>query len=198
MSVACVGADSAAREVVRETLALTLPGAGLRDLAATQGRDAKPGEIVVVCEPTAGAAMETLRLLRASGFAFGAVIVGDVDAGSADLARWSPARALPPASVPRELAETLAALADLDARPDDPANDSLRRTRRFLAAGEVALGLQHAINNPLTALLAEAQLLELEELSKDHREAVERIITQCRRVIQLVRSLDGISERKAP
>ena len=48
-------------------------------------------------------------------------------------------------------------------------------------------GLQHSLNNPLAALLAELQLLELEELSPDHRESVERAIDLCRRVISLVR-----------
>ena len=48
-------------------------------------------------------------------------------------------------------------------------------------------GLQHSLNNPLAALLAELQLLELEELAPEHREAVERAIGLCRRVITLVR-----------
>ena len=48
-------------------------------------------------------------------------------------------------------------------------------------------GLQHSLNNPLAALLAELQLLELEELEPAHREAVERAIGLCRRVIVLVR-----------
>lgn len=47
--------------------------------------------------------------------------------------------------------------------------------------------LQHSLNNPLAGLLAELQLLEMEELPPEHREAVERAIGLCRRVIQLVR-----------
>ncbi len=47
--------------------------------------------------------------------------------------------------------------------------------------------LQHALNNPLAGLLAELQLLELEDLAPEHRESVERAIDLCRRVIQLVR-----------
>jgi signal transduction histidine kinase len=47
--------------------------------------------------------------------------------------------------------------------------------------------LQHTLNNPLAGLLAELQLLEMEELSADHRESVERAIGLCRRVIQIVR-----------
>lgn len=47
--------------------------------------------------------------------------------------------------------------------------------------------LQHSLNNPLAGLLAELQLLELEELSVEHRESVERCIGLCRRVITIVR-----------
>jgi nitrogen-specific signal transduction histidine kinase len=47
--------------------------------------------------------------------------------------------------------------------------------------------LQHSLNNPLAGLLAELQLLEMEELLPEHREAVERSIELCRRVIHIVR-----------
>jgi hypothetical protein len=43
------------------------------------------------------------------------------------------------------------------------------------------------LNNPLAALLAELQLLEMEELSAEHRESVERSISLCRRLIKIVR-----------
>lgn len=48
-------------------------------------------------------------------------------------------------------------------------------------------GLQHALNNPLAGLLAELQLLELDELTQEHRESIERAIGLCRRVITIVR-----------
>lgn len=48
-------------------------------------------------------------------------------------------------------------------------------------------GLQHTLNNPLAALLAELQLLEMEELDPGHRESVERSIELCRRLIRIVR-----------
>ncbi|MHB1223680.1 MAG: histidine kinase dimerization/phospho-acceptor domain-containing protein [Gemmatimonadaceae bacterium] len=65
----------------------------------------------------------------------------------------------------------------------------LAETRRLLALAEVARRLPHALNNPLSALLAEAQLLELEELAPEQREATERIVQLARRVIVLVREL---------
>ena len=47
--------------------------------------------------------------------------------------------------------------------------------------------LQHTLNNPLAGLLAELQLLEMEDLPQAHREAVERSIGLVRRLIQIVR-----------
>ncbi len=76
------------------------------------------------------------------------------------------------------------------------ARDEIRLTQRLLAAGEIALGLQHAMNNPLTAVLAEAQLLEMEPLPPETATAVRRIIESTRRVVALVRKLDAVSPRK--
>ena len=65
----------------------------------------------------------------------------------------------------------------------------LGRVRAQLALGEAARTLQHAFNNPLTALLAEAQLLELEPLADEHRAAVGRILELARRLVGLSRRL---------
>ena len=46
---------------------------------------------------------------------------------------------------------------------------------------ELAGRLQHAMNNALAALMAEAQLLELEELTPAQRESVERMVRERRR-----------------
>jgi len=47
--------------------------------------------------------------------------------------------------------------------------------------------LQHTLNNPLAGLLAELQLLEMEDLAPTHREGVERCIGLVRRLITIVR-----------
>jgi signal transduction histidine kinase len=65
----------------------------------------------------------------------------------------------------------------------------LGRARSQLALGEAARTLQHAFNNPLTALLAEAQLLELEPLADEPRAAVVRILELARRLVALSRRL---------
>jgi nitrogen-specific signal transduction histidine kinase len=66
----------------------------------------------------------------------------------------------------------------------------------LLAAGEIALGLQHAMNNPLTSVLAEAQLLEMEPLPPETATAVRRIIDSTRRLVALVRKLDAVSAKQ--
>jgi signal transduction histidine kinase len=54
--------------------------------------------------------------------------------------------------------------------------------------------VQHQLNNPLAALLAEAQLLGLEPaLGVEHRAAAARITELTRRVITMVRDLDAIA-----
>ncbi len=59
--------------------------------------------------------------------------------------------------------------------------------------------LQHEINNPLAALLAEAQLLNLEPtLGVEHQKTVQRMIDLTRRVADSVRKFDELrGERSA-
>jgi signal transduction histidine kinase len=76
-----------------------------------------------------------------------------------------------------------------------PAERELRRIRTQFALGEAARTVQHALNNPLTALLAEAQLLELEPLAEEHRLAVARIVELARRVATVTRRLDAQAPR---
>ncbi len=52
--------------------------------------------------------------------------------------------------------------------------------------------IRHMLNNPLTALLTEAQLLQLEELPDEQKQSVDRIVELCRRTIDAVKQLDNI------
>lgn len=52
--------------------------------------------------------------------------------------------------------------------------------------------IRHTLNNPLTALLTEAQLLQLEELPDEQKQSVDRIVELCRRTIDAVKQLDNI------
>jgi signal transduction histidine kinase len=76
-----------------------------------------------------------------------------------------------------------------DAQLDPPARE-LRRVRAQIALAESARMVQHALNNPLTALLAEAQLLELEPLADESRAAAARLVELTRRVVAAARRLD--------
>lgn len=59
------------------------------------------------------------------------------------------------------------------------------------ARAESARAAQHAMNDAVTALLAEAELLELEPLADEHLRAVGRIIELARRVARMARRPDG-------
>lgn len=57
--------------------------------------------------------------------------------------------------------------------------------------------VQHQLNNPLAALLAEAQLLGLEaSLGPEQKAAADRVVELVRRVIGVVRDLDTVVEAK--
>ena len=66
----------------------------------------------------------------------------------------------------------------------------LARVRRLYAAGESAVAVQLAMSNTLTALQTEAQLLELEPLSEEHRRAVGRMVDLARRLASVMRRLE--------
>jgi signal transduction histidine kinase len=70
-------------------------------------------------------------------------------------------------------------------------------TEQLAAVGAVALKLLHDLNNPLAALLAEAQLLQLEPLTAEQSAAVGRIVEQCRRVVRVSKEIDAATRTAA-
>lgn len=144
-------------------------------------------------------AFECVRRLRASGF-IGPIIALSDPAAPADSTDFAAEFARLGATHVSEsrLPAVLAAafVAALEPRAADASASRLltvlRRTRQLLSAGEIALGLQHSMNNPLAAILAESQLLEMDTLSGEQREAVGRIVALCRRMTAVVRRLDGV------
>jgi signal transduction histidine kinase len=98
---------------------------------------------------------------------------------------------------PDALAERLMpALEEQLALAAAPCTDQVTHARRLVAAGEIAVGLQHALNNPLAGIMAEAQLMQLESPSPDQAAALERIVTLCRRMVDLTHALDGVGSKK--
>ena len=74
--------------------------------------------------------------------------------------------------------------------------DQLRQTNQMLAEaeqlaslGRLVAGVAHEINNPLTAVLGHAEMLDFEELSLAARESVEQIQAGAARVQSIVRNL---------
>lgn len=188
---------------MRESVAAALPGAPFSSVAP-DATGTLPECALVFIDATGdtAAATETAQRLRAS--ASRAALVFVVNArDEALIERGAPSgaleqvetKALGPAmagAIERAVGVTTGWSDELIA-----ARDELRRTQQLLAAGEIALGLQHAMNNPLTAVLAEAQLLEMEQLPPETLTAVRRIIESTRRLVALVRKLDVVATKKS-
>jgi DNA-binding response OmpR family regulator len=75
------------------------------------------------------------------------------------------------------------------------AEAALVRSERLASIGEVALALQHEINNPLTSLLMNAQLLGADsEASEGIRMQAQVIAGEVRRIADVVRRLRELQE----
>ena len=203
LSLACVADQFSTAAVLHEALLALFPGATVR-LVHTDVERHVPDDIdcaVIDASMNGPAGVDVLRRLRALGYDGAAVLVVDasidgalpeqasVDRLGGHYCELSGDRITPLA---KAVADALVVRGGMDSPASGLSMRALRQTQRLLAAGELAMRLQHSLNNPLAALLAEAQLLELEHLTPDHRESVGRIIELSRRVIDVVRGLDGI------
>lgn len=140
--------------------------------------------------PTVAAA----RALRAAGFERAMVALTDVAPTAEEttcLTAIGVRQIVPAQSMSTALAPAVVEAMALD--EESTVVRELRHAQRMIATGEVARGIQHSINNPLTALLAEAQLLEMEEMAEEQLQAVRRIVELCRRVAGVVRKLDVVA-----
>lgn len=185
--------------VIQPRLSMILPRASIAaaDVAAlAEGALPDANAALIDGGETPKATVETLRTLRARGFEGPILLVTPLPDDTAlrtasdSLGAHTVARDVVDRS-PSELAVALTATLDRDSA----VTAELRQARRIFAAGQAALSLQHAINNPLAALLAEAQLLQLEELTTEQRGSVDRMVELCRRIVALVRRLDALVER---
>lgn len=186
--------DAAFAAAASSVLAAQLPNALCESVTPERVRSC-PEAMAVVIDGRADAAatLERARLIRAMGFGGAIAIVGASDAaGDDDAAQFGYA------FVGADALATglVAGLADALHDAESPFAESVRRARRLVAAGELALRLQHSLNNPLAAILAETQLMQLDATNEDERAALERIVVMCRRMVDLLRGLDGVGERK--
>lgn len=208
LRVYCAGERPDVLALVRETLRSFLAG-----IDVETGLDALPAgrvpeaDCVVLDVPPGAPGLEAARTLRMAGYEGGIVLLGAGADGATGVESRAAARTSGPVSVrlaaigvsrvvPHDaIAGELAfAVTGAVVSSDDPALEAARRelraAQRLNAIGDLAATVQHAANNPLTALMAEAQLLELEPLRMEHREAVQRIIDLARRLAVIIRKLD--------
>jgi PAS domain S-box-containing protein len=81
---------------------------------------------------------------------------------------------------------------DVTARRE--AEGDLRRAEWLAGIGQTTLAIRHEINNPLTSMLADAAMLEMEgNTPEEEREMIESIVRQARRIRDVVHRL---AERK--
>ena len=198
--IVCLSTDSDATDVLLDTIHAILPDANVESGDLALLRDPPRAECVVVAVGALSSGSEAIvRDLRARGYANAIILV-------ADSPEMLPASALTLLGVQRTIATVNMALVlpsaltkVLDGQDAVNASEtgrrtlaSLRRLQAVVASGQIAARLQHRLNNPLAALLAEAQLLELEPLASDHATSVRRIIELCRRVIEETKSIEGL------
>ena len=194
IEILLVSDDEQRGKAVGQLTKLVLPHASIVsfDVNVIAEREVPHADAALVDCGSPRAAQDSVRLLRARGFFGGiAVLTPTLDTALQAMAQSLGAVCITRGQVgesPVELGDALtAALAE-----GSPATVEVAQARRIFATGQATLSLQHAINNPLAALLAEAQLLQLEELTSDQRQAVDRMIDLCRRIVTLVRRLDAL------
>ena len=146
--------------------------------------------LVVDARDDASGARTLARTVRAMGFGGALVLVGapvdelaDAEMGAATVA------------VDRIASDLVDRIGEQMTLALAPFADQVIRARRLVAAGEIALRLQHALNNPLAGLLAESQLMLMDPQTPDQQASLERIVGLCRRMIEMTRTLDGFGER---
>lgn len=187
LTICVLTQHEALARVVGETLGEWLPGCVVRH-ATTPEDDAVRGAACVLLDATlptdasvVGSTAPVVLLVDRAADASGEVRPAGV------------AAAVPVAAVPQVLAGVVvAAMAERGSTPAvDAARGALEETRRLIARGRTASAVQHAANNPLTALLTEAQLMEMDPLPPEQLAAVRRMVELSRRVAATLRRLDA-------
>lgn len=201
----CLSTDRDAAAVLQHVVQTIVPGAWVETVDTTILRDPPDADCVILSVGAMhGEAAALARGLRSRGFRNALLLVADAPEtlprdeltllGIADVLSTSElATALPPALARQLDLQGAATRSPVAAR----LLDSLRHLQGLVAAGQAAGGLKHKLNNPLAALLAEAQMMELEPMSPEHASAAKRIVELCRRVISVAETIDAHGTQRA-
>ena len=189
-----IGSDSAFGAAVRDIFLAQLPDA-VSELLDPVHLKTRPMADAVVIDARANAANGAVLAarVRAMGFAGATIVVCDDPGDRAYALSAAGAAHVAPDKLANQL---VPCLAEMLAHAGSEHAPQVMRARRLIAAGEIAMGFQHSLNNPLAGILAEAQLMQLDPLPPEQHAALDRIVALCRRIIDLGRSLDGMGERK--
>ena len=85
-----------------------------------------------------------------------------------------------------------------DAAARRATEEDLRRSRWMAGIGEATVALQHEINNPLTALMTNAELMLMDQRDRGHPTAdLEAILVEARRIAAVVKRVGELRNPKA-
>ena len=181
--------DDAAHAKANAAIAGILPSADIQRVDPGLLRRLPPGAALIVTDPANG------RLARATGFEGGILVMGTPKSDDERAAfQAQGTEFVDPCGSPAEFGGALQAA--LAVESDGALQAAISRARRLIAAGEVALKLQHDFNNPLAALMAEVQMLQMDAPNADVQATADRMLELVRRLTALSRSLDGMRDRK--
>ena len=76
------------------------------------------------------------------------------------------------------------------------AEKRLQQTSQLAALGELSVGVCHELNNPLSAIMGYAQLLNMQDLPHPISQDVDKIVSQAKRAAKIVDDLLSFSHRQ--